>query len=301
MAKSLNQESQNRKESFLQRKQRALNTFKVGFASGILLTGILIGGSSHLLFNVFRIGRITFDGDADVGTIGSTNESNQETNNPNQAGGSMGQGQANTGDADGDINQVQNGDTGDGTVSNAGGTITAGGDVTFNNYNSNEDLPGFNPNSGYQTEPADIGDFNDALLITDVSFGKDYAVFATNDIFINKRKYTSSFYLSPNRLNPTRVGFNLEGTPRPSGLLLQFGLGDWDSGTTTLTYLVQIYGDGAKLWSNQVKYEESQIVSVVLDVEEYSDIIIEYQVVEQGSASIQRNPLYFTDAKLLFN
>ncbi len=63
---------------------------------------------------------------------------------------------------------------------------------------------------------------------------------------------------------------------------------------------MKISADGKLLWSDQVKYAERQIVSVVLDVEDYSDIVFEYQIVESGKAAYYENPLYFTEAKLLF-
>ena len=109
--------------------------------------------------------------------------------------------------------------------------------------------------------------------------------------------------MAPNKAEQTRFGFSLEAPGiSPKAVFLQFGLRDLSAGTTTLTYLVSIFGDGEILWSNQIKYEESQIASVVLDIESYNDIVIEYQVVERGgirSYDLDDHPLFFTEAKLL--
>ncbi|MEO1295513.1 MAG: hypothetical protein AAFW75_06865, partial [Cyanobacteria bacterium J06636_16] len=158
---------------------------------------------------------------------------------------------------------------------------------------------------GYVEEPPDIGQFDDAILITNVNSGSGYAKFETREVFINRRKYDSTFSLLPDGTLETRVSFGLA-TPgiNPDGVFLQFGLKDLDSGTTTLTYLVNIYGDGDIMWSNQIKYEESQIASVVLDVKDVEDIVIEYQVVETGGITTYRlddHPLFFTEAKVLEN
>lgn len=150
------------------------------------------------------------------------------------------------------------------------------------------------------SQPPDIGKFNDAILISNVSFGGDNFKSGTRDIFIQGKKYRSTFYLEADRAEPRRVAFSLKNSPPPKGVFLQFGLSDWTSGNTTLTYLVKISADGKLLWSGQVKYAERQIASVVLDVKGYNDIVFEYQIVEAGNAQYYENPIYFTEAKLLF-
>ena len=212
-----------------------------------------------------------------------------------------------------DVNQavgvsvIQN-DSNNSTSTESGNSLSSGRiegenvSVTIN-YNNNSDLLGFDANRGYAKEPPDISQFNDAILITNVGLGADYVTFATKDVFINRRKYDSTFSLVTDKNLPTRVSFNLE-IPgvRANGILLQFGLADLSSGTTTLTYLVSIFGDGEIMWSNQIKYEESQIASVVLDTKAVKDILIEYQVVESAGIrtyDLDDYPLFFTEAKVL--
>jgi hypothetical protein len=139
------------------------------------------------------------------------------------------------------------------------------------------------------------------MQIAEISFQKGFQVLEMS----NRRKYTSTFSLEPDRTLPTRVGFSLD-LPgvTADATLLQFGLADLESGSTTLTYLVNIYGDGEILWSNQIKYEDSQIASVILNTQGVEDIVIEYQVVETASIStyyLDDYPLFFTEAKVLEN
>lgn len=266
-----------------------LNTFRTGFITGILSVTLVLVGASHVVFNVFKFGQVTF-GPNSTGQVGSpNNEANQTTeNNPSVEGN-----QNTVAQNESQINQEES--------NNALGNISAGGNVNvIISYKDNSELPGFDPGKGYRTKPPDIGQFNDALLISNVSFGEQYFRSETKDVFIQGKKYRSTFHLLADNEQPTRVAFSLKNSPPPKGVFFQFGLSDLTSGTTTLTYLVKISADGELLWSGQVKYAERQIVSVVLDVGDYNDIVFEYQVVERDDASTSSNPLYFTEAKLLF-
>lgn len=182
--------------------------------------------------------------------------------------------------------------------------LSAGGDINLTietiQYKDNSELPGFDSAKGYRLDPPDIGQFDDALLVTDVSFGESHFESETRDVFIGGRKYRSTFHLETRDTEPRRVAFSVENIRNPEAVFFQFGLGDLSSGTTTLTYLVKILADGELLWSGQLKYAEQQIASVVLDVEDYSDVVFEYQIVETGGSSPSRSPIFFTEAKMLF-
>jgi len=290
---------------------KGLNKFKYGFWTGLILSLICVGSFGHLFLNVFKFGSVTI-GDKSFGKIASPETVVDEQD-------------IQTGDnsnVDQDNTEVSNSDNV--SLASDGSSITTGSDnsqdvgdalsespitgetvsVTIN-YSNNAELPGFDAGKGYTQQPPDIGQFNDAILITNISLGEDSTRFATKDVFINRRKYTSTFSLEPDRTLETRVGFSLD-LPgvTAEGVFLQFGLADLESGSTTLTYLVNIYGDGEILWSNQIKYEEAQIASVVLDTQGFEDIVVEYQVVETGGISsyaLDDYPLFFTEAKVLEN
>jgi len=250
------------------------------------------------VFNIFRFGQVTF-GPNSSGQVGSPQTEANQTAFEDSANS-----QENNPSVEGSRNTVaQNGSQLDQEESNndIGSNISAGGDVNVTiSYKDNSELPGFDSGRGYRSQPPNIGQFDDAILISNVSFGDRYFRSETRDVFIQGKKYKSTFHLSTDGLEPTRVAFSLVNSPPPKGVFFQFGLGDWTSGTTTLTYLVKISANGELLWSGQVKYAERQIASVVLDVEGYSDVVFEYQVVEAGNAYPHQNPLYFTEAKLLF-
>ena len=290
--------------SFLQQTLGRFDNFKTGFMTGFVISAVVVAGAGHLLVNVLKFGAVTI-GDHTFGQVGSPSTQTEKTVVSDAS--SLDQdtftanGNENIQAKESEINQTQS------NVNNPSGEFTTGGDITAGDgssititVNSNAELPGFNPRQGYRAEPPDISEFNDALLIKDVSFGSENVKFQTNAIFINKRRYNSTFHLYANNTAPKRVGFSLGSTSSPKGIFLQFGLGDWTSGNSTLTYFVSIFGDGNILWSGQVKYQESQVVSVILDVKDYNDILIEYQVVETGDARPYDNPLFFTEANLLF-
>lgn len=275
------------------------NTFRTGFITGIVFTTLFLAGAGHTIFNVLRFGQISF-GPNSTGQIGSpstdTRQATLQDSANSQEDNSLVQGNSNiVAQDESQINQEESNNAVD-------GNITAEGDVNLTIlYKDNSELPGFDAGRGYRSQPPDIGQFNDAILISNVSFGERFFRSETKDVFIQGKKYRSTFHLLANNSEPTRVAFSLKNSPPPKGVFFQFGLGDWSSGTTTLTYLVKISADGELLWSGQVKYAEKQIASVVLDIENYSDIVFEYQVVEAGNAAVYDNPLYFTEAKLLFN
>ncbi|MFG6101938.1 hypothetical protein U2F10_06775 [Leptothoe sp. EHU-05/26/07-4] len=305
--------SQKQKDSKIQSFLATLNTFKVGFISGLLITFLASIGVGHLFLNIFKLGSVSI-GDKSFGQVASPVSSTDDSNvqdvessqieqNDGEVQNSEGINQA----IDGTINQESsNNRTSNELGSNLENSEISGETVSVTiNYNSNADLPGFDPNKGYVETPPDIGQFNDAILITNVGLGSQYATFSTREVFINKKKYDSTFSLITDGNLPTRVSFNLE-LPgvKADGVFLQFGLADLSSGTTTLTYLVNVFGDGEILWSNQIKYEESQISSVVLNTTGIQDIYIEYQVVESAGISnsrLRNYPLYFTEAKVLEN
>ncbi len=298
------------KKSFGQR----LNTFKNGFLFGIILALLGVAGAGHLFLNVFRFGAVTI-GDRSFGKVGSpttisnTDDANIEdsenaTSSDIDAEDTAGTFQTRDGDNNAEGAQIAGRDV-DSTNVGLEGSNIQGETVTVTiNYDSNAELPGFDPGQGYQSPPPDISQFDDAILINNVSLGASYVAFETREIFINRKKYSSTFSIRPDQSAETRVSFSLD-VPGidPEGIFLQFGLKDLDAGDTTLTYLVKIYGDGQILWSDQVKYEESQIASVVLRTNDMSDIVIEYQVVETGGINpynIQNQfPIFFTEAKLL--
>lgn len=289
----------------------ALNKFKYGFWTGLVVAVLGLAGAGHLFLNVFKFGSVTI-GDRSFGRVASPetaiddqdvragDDSNIDQDN-NEVNDSENVNLASDGSSIAtDSNNGQ--DAGDALTN---GSITGETVSVTINYSNNSELPGFDSSKGYTQQPPDIGQFNDAILITSVSLGNSRVRFSTREVFINRRKYTSTFSLEPDRTLPTRVGFSLD-LPgvTADATLLQFGLADLESGSTTLTYLVNIYGDGEILWSNQVKYEESQIASVVLDTQGVEDIVIEYQVVETANInaySLDEYPLFFTEAKVLEN
>lgn len=279
-----------KKQNLAQKAFMKLNTYRTGFTSGILMTTLLATGAAHLVFNVYRAGSMTL-GDfnfgrrpTEIGQIGEADRASRATDGVKM-----------------DLTQpVQ-------TESNSPERQLSSADrslLSDQTYDSNSKLVGFAPEQGYQQAPAEIGDFSQAMPIAEVGLGQRNASFEPRSVFIGKRKYQSNFFLKPDQFEVTRVGFDLEpasgSKAEAQGLFLQFGLGDLDAGTTPLTYLVSIFGDGVLLWSSSVRYEEAQIAAVVLDVENYSDIVIEYQVTEAGDVSLEQNPLYFTAAKRLF-
>lgn len=289
------------------------NTFKVGFITGVLFAFLTSVGIGHLFLNVFQLGSITL-GDQSDASISSSTENNTDDSNVQDVEESQVDQTVSEVESSSDVNQASDGSTVQENSNNRSiedshsleNSQINGESVSVTiNYNNNSDLPGFDPNRGYSSAPPDISQFNDAILITNVGLGSSYATFNTREVFINKRKYDSTFYLVVDKREPTRVSFNLElpGVDA-KGVLLQFGLADLSSGSTTLTYLVNIFGDGEIMWSNQVKYEESQIASVVLNTENVEDILVEYQIVESGGIStynLDDYPLYFTEAKVLEN
>lgn len=286
------------------------NTFRIGFISGAFIVILTTLGVGHLFLNVFKFGSVSI-GDKSYGKIASPTNSTEdlvvrgaEASQIERIDAKVDRSEGVNQTVDGNINQEDSNNTSTETGNNLRDSEITGETVSVTiNYNNNSDLPGFDPNRGYVEKPPDIGQFNDAILITNVGIGSDYATFATKEVFINKRKYSSTFSLVADENLPTRVSFNLE-LPgvEANGVLLQFGLADLPSGSTTLTYLVTIFGDGEVMWSNQIKYEESQIASVVLDTRDIKDIFIEYQVVEDAGISsyrLNQYPLFFTEAKVL--
>lgn len=266
---------------------------------GLLTTTMVLGGASHAVFNVLKFGQVSF-GDNSTGRVGSPTTETHQTTLEDSANS-----QDNNLTTQGDRNTLaHNGSQLDQQQSNnaIGSNISAAGDVNVTiSYRDNSELPGFDSGRGYRNQPPNIGQFDDAILIGNVSFGSQHFKSETKDVFIQGKKYQSTFHLTPDQSEPTRVAFSLKNSPSPKGVFFQFGLGDWSSGTTTLTYLVKISADGNLLWSGQVKYAERQIASVVLDAENYNDIVFEYQIVEADGAHPRQNPLFFTEAKLLFN
>lgn len=298
-------------QDFNEKGLSALNKFKYGFWTGLVLSLICVGGVGHLFLNVFKFGSVTI-GDKSFGEIASpetvVDDQDVETGNNSNVD------QDNTEVRDSDKVNLASDGSSIATDSNNGqdvGETLSDSSITGEtvsvtiNYSNNSELPGFDANKGYTQQPPDIGQFNDAILITSVSLGNKRVRFSTKEVFMNRRKYTSTFSLEPDETLPTRVGFSLD-LPgvTADATLLQFGLADLESGSTTLTYLVNIYGDGKILWSNQIKYEESQIASVVLDTQGVEDIVIEYQVVETANIrtyDLDEYPLFFTEAKVLEN
>ncbi|MBE9031321.1 hypothetical protein IQ266_16420 [filamentous cyanobacterium LEGE 11480] len=287
-----------------QKPRNRFNTFKLGFVSGIIVAALAGAGLWHVVVNVFRFDPVNLTASRVGGDVNSPKtETTQTTVNQTTA-----PQKDNTisvkGEDNGDTNPVIANEKSqikqEDSSQSVGSNITAGGNVTLNIYKDNSELAGFNAGKEYTSKPPSIGKFDDAILISDVSFGSRYFKSQTRDVFIQKKKYKSTFQLRANSTNSTRVAFSLKNTKPAKGVFLQFGLGDWSSGTNTLTYLVKISADGKLLWSGQVKYVERQIASVVLDVQGYEDIFLEYQVVEAGGAGIRDNPLFFTEAKLLF-
>ncbi|MEM9450230.1 MAG: hypothetical protein AAGA75_17065 [Cyanobacteria bacterium P01_E01_bin.6] len=301
------QEKNNKFQNFL----TSLNKFQVGFITGIITTILVSAGIGHLFLNVFKIGSVSVGG-KNFGAIASPTNSTDDQSLQNVDGSQIEQNDAEIEDSE-NVNQAVNGEinqeNSNNTTSQESGDALTGSEISGEtvsvtiNYSANAELPGFDANRGYVQEPPDISQFNDAILITNVGLGSRYVTFATKEVFINKKKYNSTFSLVTNEALPTRVSFNLE-LPgvTANGVLLQFGLADWSSGSTTLTYLVNIFGDGEIMWSSQVKYEESQIASVILDTRGVEDILIEYQIVESAgirSYNLDNYPLYFTEAKVL--
>ncbi|MEM9816202.1 MAG: hypothetical protein AAF827_07345 [Cyanobacteria bacterium P01_D01_bin.6] len=288
-----------------------LNKFKYGLWTGLVVAILGTAGVGHLFLNVFKFGSVTI-GDRSFGRIASPETNTDDQNAQAGDGSDIEQNNTEVNNSEG-VNQATDGSSiqiGSENDSSSGDALSNGSitgetvSVTIN-YSNNSELPGFDSSQGYTQQPPDISQFNDAILITSVSLGNSKVRFSTREVFINRKKYTSTFSLEPDKTLPTRVGFSLD-LPgvEADATFLQFGLADLVSGSTTLTYLVNIYGDGEILWSNQIKYEDSQIASVVLDTQGVEDIVIEYQIVETaniGSFYLDDYPLFFTEAKVLKN
>ena len=301
----------------VQNTPNRLNTFKAGLIVGFIGTVLLVGGGTYAIFNVFKFGSITFGADskAVIGSPTNSQPNNVEVqgteNKVSQNTGKIDQTNSSN-DSSTKIQKTDNTYQKD-SNSKVGDINSGGGNVNVTiTYKDNSELAGFNSAKGYtpNAKLTNIGQFSDAILISNVRSGDNYFKSKTKDIFIQNKKYRSTFSLEAQDSLATRVAFSLSNSskmqsagntsPIPKGVFFQFGLSDLVAGTTTLTYLVKIIVDGQLLWSGQVKYGESQITSVVLDVEGRSDVVFEYQVVEAGGVYSSQNPLYFTDAKLLF-
>lgn len=285
------------RESFVAKTRRRLNTFKVGLATGVVGTLLIVGGVGHAVFNVFKWGDVSF-GPNSRGVIASpvTKTNDISTDNSSESEERIDLEESNRNAIARDNSTLTQTDDNQGVRD-----LSAGGDINVTiEYKDNSELPGFDAGKGYRIEPPNIGQFDDALLVTNVSFGEEQFEPETKDVFIKGKKYRSTFHLKARDTEPKRVAFSLENAGKPEAVFFQFGLSDWTSGTTTLTYLVKISADGELLWSGQLKYAEQQIASVVLDVQDYSDVVFEYQVVEEGGAYPYKNPIYFTEAKMLF-
>ena len=286
------------KESFALKARKRLNTFRTGFITGIVATALVGAGISHAVFNVFKLGDVSFGRDS-TGIVASPITDTTETQVADS-----GNSEENTTLEKSDRNAVVRNNSRLNQTDESTGVsdLSAGGDINVTiEYKDNSELPGFDPNKGYQSSPPNIGQFDDALLVNNVSLGSSFFKPETQDVFINGKKYRSTFYLTPDKSDENRVAFSIDNLPKPKAVFFQFGLRDLNSGTTTLTYRVKISADGELLWSGQLKYDEQQIVSVVLDVDDYNDVLFEYQIVESGDVSYYQNPIYFTEAKLLFD
>ncbi len=175
------QPSQKNKASFLSK----LNTFRVGLITGFLSATLVWAGASHTVFNVLKFGQVTFGANS-TGQVGSprteTNQTTLRDSANSEEKNSSVQGDRNTVAQDeSQINQEKS--------NNDLRNISAGGDVNVTiSYKDNSELPGFNPEKGYSLQPPDIGKFNDAILISNVSFGGKYFKSETRDIFIQGKK-----------------------------------------------------------------------------------------------------------------
>lgn len=288
-------------EGFVSRTRKRLDTFKVGLITGIVGTVLVAGGTGHAIFNVFKLGSVRFGENSRAIVASPITETNDT-----QVDSSVASEETTTlRDSDRTTIAKENGRVQQTDRSADVRDLSAGGDINLTietiQYKDNSELPGFDSEKGYRLDPPNIGQFDDALLVTDVSFGESHFESETRDVFIGGKKYRSTFNLEARDTEPKRVAFDVGNARNPEAVFFQFGLSDWSSGTTTLTYLVKILAEGELLWSGQVKYAEQQIVSVVLDIEDYSDVVFEYQVVETGNASPRQNPIFFTEAKMLFD
>ncbi|MFM6022052.1 MAG: hypothetical protein ACKPER_03860, partial [Dolichospermum sp.] len=86
---------------------------------------------------------------------------------------------------------------------------------------------------------------------------------------------------------------------KQKGVLLQFGVGDLSSGSTDLSYQVNILADGATIWTGRIIYGSAQqFLSVPLNIPNVNTIIIEH-IISQGGDNPRLN-LVFTRAELLY-
>jgi hypothetical protein len=206
----------------------------------------------------------------------------------------------------------QNGAESDGTSSNDGNIVNGKGNTAVNKsignvignvtiYNSNDQLPGYDPGQGFKAPPSDLNKYpkSDTFLPESIISGKQYIRFVDTPILINKKKY-STVFLANGSTRERSVGFNLDGQQKAA--LFQFGLRDLEEGRSNLTYLVRIYVNGKELWVKECQFsQKQQIQSVPLDVPGATSIVIEYSISELGGmSSYDPPPLYFTNAELRY-
>jgi hypothetical protein len=194
------------------------------------------------------------------------------------------------------VNDITQGDEKNSASDSSIANINAAGSVNI--YYDNSKLPGYFPETSFKAPPSDLSKYRTANLLSQEMIGLGQALFGKGVIFILGQQRQTIFRLSGS-IDEQRVGFKLSGIQK--AVLLQFGLQDLSSGTTTLTYRVKVSADGKLLWGGECRYgQQQQIVSVPLDIPEATSLVIEYSVVEDGGfASYNIPPLHFTKAELL--
>jgi hypothetical protein len=177
----------------------ALNKFKYGFWTGLLLALLGTAGVGHLFLNVFKFGSIAI-GDKSFGRIASPETKINEQDARADGNGQVEQDNTEVNDSENviqatDSSSIQTGsnneqDAGD-ALSN--GSITGETVSVTINYSNNSELPGFDSSKGYTQQPPDISQFNDAILITSVSLGGSRAKFSTREVFINRHLQKTNY------------------------------------------------------------------------------------------------------------
>jgi hypothetical protein len=255
------------------------------FVLGILSITVL-GGGAFYLYNP----KIISGGDT---AIKGSNNQETDSSSVNTAAKQNTSGNDGTSSNDGNIVNGKDNTAVNKSIGNVNGNVTI--------YNSNDQLPGYDPGQGFKAPPSDLTKYpkRDTFLPESIISGKQYVQFIETPILINKRKY-STVFLANGSTRQRSIGFNLDGQQKAA--FFQFGLRDLEEGRSNLTYLVRISVDGTEMWVKECQFsEKQQIQSVPLNVPGASSIVIDYSIAELGGMpSYNPSPLYFTNAELRY-
>jgi hypothetical protein len=255
------------------------------FVLGVLSITLVGGGFLYLNNSKITSGRDT--------AISDSNNQETDSSSVNTAIKQNASGDEGTSSNEGNIVNGKDNTAINKSIGNINGNVTI--------YNSNDELPGYDPSQGFKDSPSDLNKYpkRDTFLPESVISGTQYVEFFDTPILINKKKYSTVFF-AKGSADERRVGFSLDGQQKAA--FFQFGLRDLEQGRSNLTYLVRIYVNGKELWVKECQFgQKQQIQSVPLNVPGATSIVIEYSISELGGIpSYNLPPLYFTNAELRY-